>query len=184
LTVLEWFGEFFATLPEALHALWLFGDPEGRGRGWFGVFVLVLWAIPLTALPLYIAKITYGKREWVSATMGVMGATSILWWVFGIIPSAWMFFTSGEVDILEHAIIPSSATIEVREGYVIEIATDLYNVIVDSVTAADDDRRHRARLLGGAAGPEEPAQAARPRTRSSRRPAATADTGTMDVSCR
>ena len=133
--MLEWFGEFFATLPEALHALWLFGDPEGRGRGWFGIFVLVLWAIPLTALPLYIAKITYGKREWVSATMGVMGATSILWWVFGVIPSAWMFFTAGAVDTLEHAIIPSSATLEVREGYVIEIATDLYNVIVDSVTA-------------------------------------------------
>jgi hypothetical protein len=135
LTVLQWFGEFFATLPEALHALWLFGDPEGRGRGWFGIFVLVLWAVPLTAVPLYIAKITYGKREWVSATMGVMGATSILWWVFGVIPSGWMFFTSAEVDVLEHAIIPSSATIEVREGYVIEIATDLYNVIADSVTA-------------------------------------------------
>ncbi len=133
--MLQWFGEFFATLPDALHALWLFGDPENRGRGWYGVFVLVLWAIPFTALPLYIAKITYGKREWVSATMGIMGASSILWWVFGIIPSAWMFFTSSEVDILEHSIIPSSATIEVREGYVIEIATDLYNVIVDSVSA-------------------------------------------------
>ena len=134
--MLEWFGEFFATLPDALHALWLFGDPEGRGRGWFGIFVLLLWAIPLTAVPLYIAKITYGKREWLSATMGVMGASSILWWVFGVIPSAWMFYTSSEVDILEHAIIPSSATIEVREGYVLEIATDLYNVIVDSVSAA------------------------------------------------
>jgi hypothetical protein len=134
-TVVEWFGEFFATLPEALQALWLFGDPEGRGRGWFGVFLLVLWAVPLTALPLYIAKITYGKREWVSATMGVMGATSILWWVFGVIPSAWMFFTSSEVDILEHAIIPSSATITLQSGYVIEVATDLYNVIVDSVSA-------------------------------------------------
>ena len=134
--MLEWFGEFFATMPEALEALWLFGDPEGRGRGWFGIFVLLLWAIPLTALPLYIAKITYGKREWVSAAMGVMGASSILWWVFGVIPSAWMFFTSSEVDLLEHAIIPSSATLEVQEGYVIEIATDLYNVIVDSVSAA------------------------------------------------
>jgi hypothetical protein len=132
--VLEWFGEFFATLPEALNALWLFGDPEGRGRGWFGIFVLLLWAIPLTALPLFIAKITYGKREWLSATMGVMGAGSILWWVFGIIPSAWMFFTSSEVDTLEHAIIPSSATITLQDGYVIDIASDLYNVIVDSVS--------------------------------------------------
>jgi hypothetical protein len=135
LTVLEWFGEFFATLPEALHALWLFGDPEGRGRGWFGVFLLVLWAIPLTAVPLFIAKITYGKREWVSATMGVIGATSIIWWVFGVIPSAWMFFTSSEVDILQDTIIPASARITLESGYVIDIASDLYNVIVDSVSA-------------------------------------------------
>lgn len=133
--MLQWFGEFFATIPDALEALWLFGDPENRGRGWFGVFVLLLWAVPLTALPLFLAKITYGKREWVSATMGVMAASSILWWVFGIIPSAWMLFTSGSVGILEHAIIPSSATIELESGYVIEFATDLYNVIVDSVSA-------------------------------------------------
>lgn len=133
--MLEWFGEFFATLPEALQALWLFGDPEVRGRGWFGLFVLALWAIPLGVVPLYLAKLTYGKREWFSATMGVIGASSILWWVFGIVPSAWMFFTSSTVDTLEHAIIPSSATIEVGDGYVIQIATDLYNVIVDSVSA-------------------------------------------------
>jgi hypothetical protein len=133
--VLQWFGEFFATLPEALHALWMFGDPENRGRGWFGIFVLLLWAVPLTAVPLFLAKLTYGKREWFSATMGIMGAASILWWVFGIIPSAWMFFTSSEVDTLEHVIIPSSLTITLANGYVIDIASDLYNVIVDSVSA-------------------------------------------------
>lgn len=133
--MLQWFGEFFATLPEALQTLWLFGDPENRGRGWFGIFVLLLWAIPLTAMPLYVAKITHGKREWVSATMGIMGAGAILWWIFGIIPSAWMLFTSGAVDTLRDAIIPSSLTITVGDGYVIEIASDLYNVIVDSVSA-------------------------------------------------
>lgn len=131
----DWFSEFFATLPETMRALYQFGDPQSIGRGWVGAVVMLLWFGPLLALPLWIAKRTYGTHEWVSATMGVMGATSILWWVFGVIPSAWMFFTSSEVDILEHAIIPSSATLEVREGYVIEIATDLYNVVADSVTA-------------------------------------------------
>ncbi len=133
--MLEWFGEFFATLPEALHALWLFGDPEGRGRGWFGLVVLGLWGVLMIGGPLWLAKVTYGKREWFSATMGVVGASSILWWVFGIIPSGWMYYAEGEIDLLEHAVIPSSATWEVREGYVIEIATDLYMVIVDSVSA-------------------------------------------------
>jgi hypothetical protein len=94
-----------------------------------------VWAIPLTAIPLFIAKITYGKREWVSATMGVLGASSILWWVFGVIPSAWMLFTSSEVDLLQGRIIPESFVIDVREGYTIEVATELYNVIADSVVA-------------------------------------------------
>lgn len=133
--MLEWFGEFFATLPEALEALWLFGDPEGRGRGWFGLFVLALWAVPLAAVPLYIARITYGEREWVSATMGVLGSSSLLWWIFGVVPSAWQNFTSSEVDLLEESVIPTSLTVSVGDGYVLEIATDLYNVISDSVVA-------------------------------------------------
>lgn len=133
--MLEWFGEFFATLPEVAEALWLFGDPENRGRGWFGIFVLLFWGILLIGAPLFVAKITYGKREWVSAAMGVLGGGALLWWIFGIIPSAWKVFTGNEVDLLEHAIVPSSATLEVGDGYVIELATDLYNVVADSVVA-------------------------------------------------
>jgi len=134
--VVEWFGEFFATLPEALRALYQFGDPQGLGRGWVGFAIMALWAGPLLALPLYIAKVTHGKREWVSATMGVIAGTSFLWWVHGIIPHAWIQFTQSSGNILEGPIIPASMGIELASGYRIDIASNLYGVITEGVVGA------------------------------------------------
>jgi hypothetical protein len=69
---------------------------------------MLLWIGPLFALPLWLAKITYGKREWVSATMGVMAATSLLWWIHGVLPHAWIQFTESNANLLEGTIIPAT----------------------------------------------------------------------------
>ena len=129
----EWFGEFFRAIPDVGRAVYQFGDPQAVGRGWVGLVIMVLWLGPLGVLPLYIAKITHGKREWVSSTMGIMGASSLLWWLHGVIPHAWIQFTQSFENLLSGTVIPASAGIDVTEDYRLDIASNLYNVIAESV---------------------------------------------------
>ncbi len=137
---LSWFGEFFSTLPDALRALWEFGDPDSAGNGWWGIVILLIWGVLLTAVPLYIAKVTYGKREWVSATMGVIAGLSIMWWVYGILPSAWIYYLDANQEVLSGPIIPDSMVIPMGwapwapgPDYTLDVATNLYEVIRDLV---------------------------------------------------
>jgi hypothetical protein len=137
---LSWFGEFVDAFPAAMRALWEFGDPMGVGDGWWGIVILLIWGVFLTAIPLYVAKITYGKREWVSATMGVVAGLSIFWWVYGIFPSAWIFFLDANQEILSGPIIPDSMRIPMGwapwapdSDYTLDVATNLYEVIRDTV---------------------------------------------------
>lgn len=126
--MLSWIVDFFRALPEAGLALWEFGDPQGAGQGWWGVIIFLIWGVFLIAIPLGIAKRTYGEREWVCVTMGSVGALGVLWWVFGIIPSAWVYFVDANAAILADDIIPTSFT---PAG--IPIAENLYQVIRDLV---------------------------------------------------
>lgn len=132
---MEWFREFGAAAPDALRALYQFGDPAGLGRGWVGAAIMLLWLGPLMALPLFLAKATYGRREWVSATMGVFGASTFLWWLHGVLPHAWIQFVEANENILAGSILPESAGFTVGEDYRVDIATNLYGVIADSVVA-------------------------------------------------
>ena len=134
--MLEWFGEFFAALPEVGQALYRFGDPQNLGRGWIGGAIMLLWGGPLLALPLYIAKRTYGTHEWVSATMGVMAGSTFLWWVHGVIPHGWIQFVESNENLLSGRVIPASAGIQVSEDYRLDLASNLYGVIADSVVGA------------------------------------------------
>lgn len=127
-----WFGDFFGALPDALRALYQFGDPNGTGQGWWGVVIALIWGVGLTAIPLAIARMTYGKREWVSATMGVIGGLSIFWWVYGILPSAWTYFVDSNEEILAGRVIPTSLTFTIG-GVYFPVATNLYDVIRDLV---------------------------------------------------
>ncbi len=133
---LSWFGDFFRALPEAFRALYEFGDPSGVGQGWWGVVIALIWGIGLTALPLLVAKWTYGKHEWVSATMGVIAALSIAWWIYGILPSAWIYFVDSNKEILQHRMIPGSFAPNIGATE-LDIATDLYVVIRDLVVVVE-----------------------------------------------
>jgi hypothetical protein len=133
--VVEFFSEFGAAFPDALRALYQFGDPGGIGRGWMGALVMVLWFGPLTALPLYLAKRTHGTREWFSAAMGVMGASAGIWWLFGVLPHAWIQFVESNENILAGTIIPETVGINVTDGYRVDVASNLYGVVSDSVVA-------------------------------------------------
>ena len=130
--MVEWFTGLPEALPEVARALYNFGDPQNLGRGWVGAAIMLLWFGPLTALPLWIAKRTHGTHEWVSATMGVMGATSLLWWVHGVLPHAWIQFTESNQNVLAGRVIPDSAGLTVG-GTRIDIASNLYAVITEGI---------------------------------------------------
>ncbi len=143
----EWFGAFFRALPDAGQALYRFGDPSGLGQGWWGIVILLIWGVLLTALPLIVAKRTYGKHEWVSATMGVMAGLSVAWWVFGILPSAWIYYLDSSQEVLEGTIIPASIGYTLQnpflwfpEGYRFGLNTftnNFYLVVRDTVVVIE-----------------------------------------------
>lgn len=133
---LSWFGEFFGAIPEAIKGLYLFGDPSGVGNGWWGFVILAVWGVFLIGLPLFVAKRFYGERDWVSATMGCIGGLGILWWVFGILPSAWIYYVDSNKEVLIGRIIPATAGLTFGE-YRIDIASNLYTVIRDLVVVVE-----------------------------------------------
>lgn len=139
----EWFGEFFGALPEAGMALYEFGDPGNLGRGWWGILIVLIWGVFLIGLPLLVAKRTAGEREWVAASMGVLAGLSVLWWIFGVLPSAWIYYLDSTQEILEGTVIPASVGYTLQDsflwfpaGYRFGIDTftnNFYLVVRDSV---------------------------------------------------
>jgi len=132
-----WLGEFFSAVPDALKALYQFGDPSGRGDGWWGFLILIIWGVFLMAIPLLIAKRTHGEHQWVSATMGCLAGLAIMWWVYGILPSAWIYYLDSSREVLEGRIIPASVGITFPSGYRIDIASDFYLVVRDLVVVIE-----------------------------------------------
>jgi hypothetical protein len=132
----SWFGDFFGAIPDALRALYQFGDPNSRGDGWWAFIILVIWGAGLIGAPLFLAKRWYGKHEWASAAMGVMAGTAVLWWVFGVLPSSWIYFLDANKEILADRIIPTSFTLTIG-GTKLDIASNLYNVIRDTVVVVE-----------------------------------------------
>jgi hypothetical protein len=130
--MVEWLTGLPGALPEIGRALYNFGDPQNLGRGWVGGAIMLLWFGPLTALPLYIAKKVHGTHEWVSSAMGVMAGTSVLWWIHGVLPHAWIQFTESNANLLADRVIPASAGITVG-GTRIDIASNLYAVITEGI---------------------------------------------------
>lgn len=119
-------GEFFSTLPEVGRTFWEFLG-ENRGSPWQGVAVIVgsgvLLAVFLGAADRL--RDTYG---WLAAIFGMMGATVAAWWLFGIIPSAWIYFADGQRELMEGTIVPGEVGIAGRV-----IASNFYEVFRDLV---------------------------------------------------
>lgn len=122
---MDWIGEFVRTLPSVLKALWSFG------RGWAGVGVTVGSGV-LTALLLAAAHRLRERYGWISALCGSMAATIAAWWVFGILPSAWVYFADGRKDLMADQVIPSQIGIG---SWV--IASNFYQVARDSVVIVE-----------------------------------------------
>ena len=113
--------DFFAALPEVFQALWEFGD------AWQGVAVSV-GSVVLIAVFAAGAYRLRGEVGWVAAFLGAFAAFVGGFWLFGILPSAWVFFVDGERLLLEGTVIPGE--IVVGGNVVVE---DFYNVFRDSV---------------------------------------------------
>ncbi|HWH33246.1 MAG TPA: hypothetical protein VNU01_11310 [Egibacteraceae bacterium] len=116
---MDWLSEMFRTLPEVGSQFWDFLNDGGVN----GVAVTVASVI-LTAGLLFAAKALRAEHGWLSALFGSMAATIAMFWVFGVIPSAWVYFIDGSRDVLEDKVIPTSAGPQLQ---------NLYQVIRDSV---------------------------------------------------
>lgn len=128
---MSWLAGFFRTLPEVFQAWWQFGDPSNRGNGWWGLVIAVIWGVIIVS-SLAVAYRVREDHEWVSATLGSLGGLGVLWWIFGILPSAWIYFVDSNKEILEDVVIPASLAPNIL-GTELPIATDLYDVIRDVV---------------------------------------------------
>lgn len=128
---MDWIREFFQALTELPAALWAFGD---------GMRGLLVTAASFGAIILFtvLAAKLRDRQGWQSAVFGAMAALVAAWWVFGVIPNAWVSFVNQYDGILADRIIPAElVTPAVSLGPLripeLEVATDLYNVIRDAV---------------------------------------------------
>lgn len=118
---MSWIGEFFRTLPEAIVALWEFGD------GFIGLMLMAA-SIALTALFCLLAYRLRETQGWLAALFGAMAALLSAWWLLGIVPSAWVYFADSQSELLADQIIPTQIIIGP-----LQVATNFYNVFRDSV---------------------------------------------------
>ena len=116
-----WVGDFFGAFPDVFVALWEFGE------GWRAVGVTA-GSIALLALLCAGAYRLRADMGWVSAMLGTFAAYIGAFWLFGILPSAWLFFMDGERPLLEGTVVPG----EIIVGD-LEVATNFYEVFRDSV---------------------------------------------------
>lgn len=118
---MDWLGEFFRAIPDAVAALWDFGG------GLYGL-VVTLGSIALAGVLLFGAKMMRDRAGWISAILGGMATTIVALWIFGVLPSAWIYFVDGSKDVLQDRIVPASIT---PGGYA--LFTNFYQVFRDSV---------------------------------------------------
>lgn len=122
---MDWIGEFFRAIPQVIAALWEFGE------GWRSVGVTIGSVVLLVAFGL-LALRTRDTLGWVSAIFGTMAAFIGAFWVFGIIPSAWIYFADGYRPLLEDTVIPGAIVIGD-----LEVATNFYNLFRDTIVVIE-----------------------------------------------
>lgn len=75
--------------------------------GWRGVAV-TLGSIILTVVFALGARLLRERSGWLSAILGMMAIAVVMFWLFGILPSAWVYFSDQQGDLLESRVIPSA----------------------------------------------------------------------------
>jgi hypothetical protein len=120
-----WLGEFFWAIDDVVRALWEFGD------GLLGLGVTI-GSIAIVAGGLLAAQRTRDANGWVSAILGTVAATVAAFWLFGILPSAWVYFTASSQELLEDTIIPS----QIALGDTV-VMSNFYQVFRDSIVMAE-----------------------------------------------
>lgn len=122
---MEWIGEFFRAIPEVISQLWSFGD-GWRGVAIMGGSILLLGIFAGGALRLR------DSLGWVSAVFGAMAAFIGAFWLFGILPSAWIYLADGERPLLENTVIPGQIIIGD-----LEVADNFYEVFRDTIVVVE-----------------------------------------------
>lgn len=113
-------GNFFTTIPDLIVALWRFG---GGLRG-----VAVSAGSTILAVAFCFGALRLRDRSgWLSAIFGMMAATIALWWLFGILPSAWVYFADGQRELLGGTVIPNA----------LPLANNFYQVFRDLVVIGE-----------------------------------------------
>ena len=107
---------FFTSLDDLVVAIWDFAE------GWRGVLV-TLGSIALVVVFCFAALKLRDSSGWLSAIFGMMAATIGLYWIFGVLPSAWVYFVDSEQAVLAGRIIPES----------LPLMGNFYQVFRDSV---------------------------------------------------
>ena len=128
---MDWIREFFRALAELPEALWAFGDGLRGLLVTAGSFALIILFSVLAAQ-------LRTRQGWQSAVFGAMAALIGAWWLFAVVPNAWVSFVNQYDALLADRIIPAElVTPAVSLGPIhipeLEVATDLYNVIRDAV---------------------------------------------------
>ncbi|MPZ86628.1 MAG: hypothetical protein GEU81_00880 [Nitriliruptorales bacterium] len=98
---MDFIGEFFRAVPEALVALWDFAD------GFRGLAVMLGSAALAVVFGLIALQLRH-RSGWLGSIFGMMSVTIVMWWLFGILPSAWVYFADGQQEVLGGRIIPES----------------------------------------------------------------------------
>jgi hypothetical protein len=118
-------GEFFRTLPRMFVALWEFG-------GGFTGILLMGGSFVLVALFILLAFRLRATQGWLAGLFGAMAVLLALWWLIGIVPSAWIYFLDTQQELLQDQIIPGQIII----GR-LEVATNFYKVFRDSIVLVE-----------------------------------------------
>lgn len=149
---MNWVGEFFRAIPEALSALWQFAE------GFYGLAVMLGYLIAAVFF-VWLAVIFRPTRGWLSAVFGIMAVTIAFFWGFGIVPSAWVYYADGARELLEGTVVPAALPgaenfYEVFRDTVVVILTAL--AIMGFAVAAGAVQKRYPRVLaeGEEAGPK------------------------------
>ncbi len=113
-------GEFFSAIPDLFSAIWVFID------GFRGL-AIVAGSVVITAACCAAAFALRERSGWLSAIFGMLAATVAMWWAFGILPSAWIYFSDQSQDAFGGRLIPNG----------LPLLDDFYTVFRDLVVVGE-----------------------------------------------